>query len=187
VLQQCELHNASYSANFAYINGAQKVDVSRPRYLNSVPYVTSVLETDKTDYNERNYTLIENLSYQSVMEAFGELMIGSLGNTITRVTIDQQKASNMAIFTLNTTIMTTPLANTEELSSASRAINLNYHHGAFQDIWHKHTVTPSINSQASLSGSIKEMFLNITISLMSSDLLQYVLPSNLLPYCSPYC
>ncbi|KAF7596196.1 hypothetical protein BBP40_002726 [Aspergillus hancockii] len=81
-LFQCEPYNASYTANFTYTNGAQRIQITPPMYLNSVPYVTALLKSDRAEYDERNSTLVEMLAYQSVMEAFGELMIGSLGNKI---------------------------------------------------------------------------------------------------------
>lgn len=117
---ECTLYNASYVASFTYVNGNQNVKVESLEHLNDVwflastngqePFTTVNHSTTNSHLPSSGYntTLVENFSYQSVMGAFGSIMVGNIANLLDEENLDTTE--------LNTTVMMTPLSDTKELS-----------------------------------------------------------------------
>ncbi|KAB8221476.1 hypothetical protein BDV33DRAFT_170561 [Aspergillus novoparasiticus] len=83
----CMLHNASYQANLTFVNGEQTIHVADQTVLNPIVFIFGVDNHDNgkpTANNSfvRNAQVMESLSYQSVMDAFGGLLVGSIASDI---------------------------------------------------------------------------------------------------------
>lgn len=81
--------------------------------------------------NDCNTTIIENYSYQSVMEAFEPIMVGSIENLL-----DEQ---NLLTIELNTTVMITSLSDTKELSFLTQG-QTDYNLNIFRQVWDGNSV-----------------------------------------------
>ena len=185
---QCTLYNATYKTNFTYVNGEQRVDMAALQFLNTVRYIDQVQVSstgDQPSYNASLQTaqsyqfLYETLAYQAVMEAFGRLMVGAISEDFQKRDYDdtsgpfhQTITSNM--YTANTSVMSTQLANTKELAVIKNATDSVNSLNTFQYSWQEHSVSNSAAAgwQASLLDTVEEMFQNITISFMSSSSFQ---------------
>lgn len=193
VALQCGLHNASYSAEFSYRNGNQDVQVSRLELLNAVHSVQDILPRSIINYGsdgqpieddqgryQVNTTIIETLAYQSIMEAFGKLIIGQISTKGGQINsgglVENSKYP--------TTVMSTALANTNELAFLKN-YDLDGSAPSLQSLlngnsqYDGHTIndpsTLQLNTSttnAALLSALETMFQNITLSLLSSSLLQ---------------
>ncbi len=78
VLLNCSLRNASYSVDFDFRDRAQLVDVRKRELLNGVVALESF--TYELGSNKMVNTTLANklLSYVSVMDAFGKIMVGTI-------------------------------------------------------------------------------------------------------------
>lgn len=105
-------------------------------------------------------------------------MVGSLANYTGKTALWGYNTSYSLSETINTTVMATILSETQETLSIEQAAGVNSDLADFQSIWEKDTVTQSTGQGHPLATSIETLFQTITLSLMSSDILQYVtLPS----------
>jgi hypothetical protein len=136
-LMKCELHNTSYHAEFSYVDGAQRINVTegiRPDNSSIVPIeeVFGPLPNDSSA-NSSCLTLntngtrcffdqavVDTLSYQSIAAAFNKLILG---------TISQVPKYPMSTLEIDSNIGTSVLLNTEEL--------------AFISEWHRDNSTDS--------------------------------------------
>jgi hypothetical protein len=146
-LMKCELHNASYHAEFSYIDGAQQVDVTkgiRPENSSIVP-IDEVYGPLLDDWSDNNTCLtlntdgtrcffdpvvVQTLSYQSIAAAFNKLILG---------TISQIEKYPVSTLEIDSNIGTSVLLNTEEL--------------AFISEWHRDNATDS--TRPSLQGIVQ--------------------------------
>ncbi|KAI1365690.1 hypothetical protein F5Y08DRAFT_352625 [Xylaria arbuscula] len=174
---QCELYNSTYHSNFSFINGEQLVEVYIKETLNEVEPIIFVgtaeyvFTDDYGPYSAVNFTKVEALAYQAVFDAFGQGLVGSISSSF-----DQSGALKA-----NTSILASTLSETKELAFLSNWEDAPTA-GAFSDL-----VTWAANQSSfpgtsvvatagpynrSLSEAMEEIFLNLTIGLMSSSLLQ---------------
>ena len=114
-LLRCDLVNASYSADFSFLNGRQIVRVSAdPTTTPSI--VDGSLEIE--DMEMEHYVVksrfdpaaLRSFSFQAVMAAFNEPLLGSIVRMNENLNID------------NASIMRMVLADTEEMSFIRRGI-----------------------------------------------------------------
>ncbi|CAG7998258.1 unnamed protein product [Penicillium olsonii] len=119
----CSLHNASYQASFNYINGDQRISVKDRKVLNGISYIEGISNADlDTGLSYSNVSfmysprLIESLSYQSIMEAFSEVLSGMI-TAAEFVAQDQKGDQTVTIrgLQLNTTVVSTKLMDTKEM------------------------------------------------------------------------
>lgn len=203
---QCSLYNATYRVSFDYTRGVQNVTISTDQQtqevLNSIPGVLYKVQNQQTDYFEfpcqedvnhelpccyNNPRLLQTLSYQAIMDAFSQRMMGS-------VYLDTTKDQVSMAFRTDSGIMQTTLASSKDLaflSGAQSPLNLTYATTFQSEVQaNKSEITLSSNgSRVDFSGAytidekglanglnlkdaIEQVFQNFTVSLMSSAALQ---------------
>ncbi|CAG7980097.1 unnamed protein product [Penicillium nalgiovense] len=179
MILRCMLHNASYQANFTYVNGGQTIQVTDKAVLNGIAYLhgASNFEEPEVSTNNsivHNSQVMESLSYQSIMNAFGNLLIGSISTNMTHLVYPKSGIEVNAVNSINltTNVLSTTLMETEEMSifSSTAASDPN----PFMDHWKGRSVNSS-KDYPRLSDALEVLFENITFSLMSSKMFQYVL------------
>ncbi|ORY70897.1 uncharacterized protein BCR38DRAFT_469989 [Pseudomassariella vexata] len=174
VMVQCCIFNATYLSAFEYTDGAQNINVKthihdKTRALSVIDQVygpstfgapqngCSVLNLEGTNcfFDE---TVVQSLAYQSGMDAFNQRVIGSISENVETGTFDGTQKRFV-----NTRIMSSMLLYTRELS---------YLQDGNPDT--DNSLFPKLQSVlAGTNGSIaKGMFKNLTVSLMSSAVLQ---------------
>lgn len=187
---QCLLYNASYFANFTYSDGAQNVGISIADDYNDMLYlggVGSFLATTSPDGVyifgpdgqpvAYNVTPVETFAYQAVMDSFGMVLVGSIAN--------EDINSIGEIVTTNTTVMSTVLSQTKELSfleNYSNAVGYSLENPSINTTWNGLSVNVSSSGSLPVAKSLEVLFQNATISLMSNALLQ---PNYSSPYAPP--
>lgn len=182
---QCQLYNASYHVSFLYKNGDQIIDIT----VDENPYnsVTPILDLDMTyaegplasykngSVTEYNTTEVKTLSYQSVMDSFGQIVVGTIWNSVN--TLGSAVASNASV-------MSTVLGEAEELawlngyppkqpdlvSTLQQAIAAERP----GQMWNGLDIVDDFQSATPFKVALETLFQNITVGLMSSKLLQYV-------------
>ncbi|RHZ70637.1 hypothetical protein CDV55_105263 [Aspergillus turcosus] len=181
---QCSLQNSSYTVDFSYINGLQTVNISHTPFLNDVPYIDTVYGTHlsgwgspETDPNVYNTTIIANLAYQAIMDAFAKLMVGSISSVRNNYggnagTFAAPGAWSFALDVSGTSILSTPLSETAELGFLTQYVHDVPSDQQPSSYWNGLSVVEPSNSTLPLLDAIQQLFQNITISLMSSALLQ---------------
>jgi hypothetical protein len=188
---KCQLMNATYSSSFNWTNGIRNLDVTMTTSTEAVSYrkdvdCTEFLYTQDVytadDYtgdaprnisrplSDFNNTIVRNFAYQSVMQAFANILKGS---------ISFPYYPNGLV--VATSAMNTALAATREFSllqknTAGDATSLA---SLGPQVWPGVSVEMQINNTSDLRTSLEEMFQNITMSLISSPLLQSVIPGAL--------
>ena len=198
-LIQCRLVNVTYTTKFDFVDGRQNLNVETSRSDTS-PETIKVIKTVYRSLDERsclgdnddgqftrdgsqcepNDLVLERLSYQSIMSAFSSLIKG-------QVSRDSGYGSASGL-TLNTSVGTTSLARLEELKfltderytveTSLQEFLINSNQPALHGVGKLYeTAANTTNITASLTEALEELFQNITISLMSSSSLQYVVRS----------
>jgi hypothetical protein len=114
---QCVLYNVSYHASFSLINGQQTISITQEDTpYNSVTPISFISEgtTYETAIYDMNGTLIaydpalvQSLAYQAVMDSFGNVIVGTISNSMD---------SDGGLITNDTSVMSTILGDTEELA-----------------------------------------------------------------------
>jgi len=155
---QCQLTNVTYHASFIWSNGVRTVDVALSQPLNLVPatfYVNDWL-TSPAPWAEA--VLLEYLAYQSVMDAFGAVLVGVIGTTL------------MFASTERTSVMNTVIGNVPELrmlrSQANRQI------ANFMLVNNSPALDANITGALGLKETLELLFQNITLSLATSEFLR---------------
>ncbi|KAJ2987773.1 hypothetical protein NUW58_g4324 [Xylaria curta] len=169
---QCDLRNASYHAAFSYETGKQSIAV-QVEHMEVVPTMNMITLPNISDPASGPYivnaSLLQHLSYTAVADAFWQLIKGSVLNGL--------KDRELRI---DTKISSTVLLDTPELSFlSSRDWDSPLPSTLQGELWYTNTSTgQSLSSPRnvqlgeSLQNALEEMFQNITISLISSELLQ---------------
>lgn len=169
---QCELRNSSYVVSFKSINGLQEVDVLVSTTYNNVSATESF---DVTNYGFSNKslapgasdrdsrflviaTVMEYLAYQSVMDAFGTMFIGF------GYPIDSPDTTS--------SVMSTVIGRrATEMQFLWQDVQLMETDNIFPG-WNGTSIVEDTSNTTSLQDSLEELFKNITVNLMTSDMLQ---------------
>lgn len=178
---QCRLYNTSYDVSFSVVNGQQTIDVVRNEnmhnliyplgYLNTSGALGLGLEPNSSGYATTwNFTEVQSLAYQAVMDSFGKLPVGTIWNSMD---------SLGSLITTNTSVMSTVLAHIPELAflmkyGVSEGATLQGTASQTPDFWNGLDVVETTASNLTLRQATESLFQNITISLMTSSLLQSV-------------
>ena len=181
-LTQCELYNTSYHVSFSFINGEQTTNITLdPKPYNPVNTVFSVgtyNDGPLANYtpggvlipNSWHTTTVQTLSYQAVMDSFGQALVGTIYNNL-----------NAPLAANETSVMSTVLGDTTELAwlnNFSPAFNGRYntlqeaialHPGYY---WNGTDVVEDTTPTIPFRDALEDLFQNITINLMSAKLLQ---------------
>ncbi|KAJ6007493.1 hypothetical protein N7540_011469 [Penicillium herquei] len=179
---ECTLQNASYSGNFTFVSGAQQsANFRRNRFLNNVSYVYDIdnenLNTAEAQINAESK--LESLSYQAILDALGRILVGAIGLAQSRVPAGDMSAPTVdhGLNITGTTVMSTVIGSAAELVFMSNYIENN---GPIDPVGGLVTTARSTAGE-SLPGIIERVFENITLSMMSSDSLQFNYSSPLAP------
>ena len=197
---QCQLFNSTYEADFVYVDGGQSITVNAPVKSSDEPVITFDYVGQRTAdsvnglwtscfglHSTSDGTLeipepcgfdpaiLRVIAYQAVLEAFAGILRG---------TLTEDNANELI---KNSSILSTTLVETKELAFLNEQTTGYLGDGADQfgpydlqsaltnysniDVSAAPQVDP-LASKRSLSDALEEMFRNLTISLMSSDLLR---------------
>lgn len=170
------LHNASYQADLTYFNRNQTIHLTDRTVLNGISFVEGVanIEFDKASiYSNTTFIhrpqLMETLSYQSIMEAFDTLLVGSI-STEMMVVINRKTDHNSTFSNTenrNTIIVSTSLMTTAEMRHILSQ-SISDPRSPFVNYWSGRSVNVTGDSPLPFSKALEELFQNITFSLMSS-------------------
>ncbi|OQO04768.1 hypothetical protein B0A48_09692 [Cryoendolithus antarcticus] len=183
---QCTLYNATYNAAISWTNGVQIVEITYGQsYGTVVPksllYAGAMglgltASASAASPWSFNVTSVQTLAYQAVMDALGQVLVGTIGNSFDSAGALQAEGTN---------IMNTILSDTKELDFLRKYMNgesatagwssfqAYLSQGNTSDVWPGVSVPDSRTADTlELRSAIEQLFENITISLMSSALLQ---------------
>lgn len=183
-LISCALYNASYHTDFEFLDGAQTVSITVAESHNDVvalntiswdstssinpyqPYYQNgsaieVLNTSSGESNgQYNSSINRILAYQSVFDAFGKILVGSISLGISGT-----------LNVVNTSIMSTVLFDTVELSGY-RGVRDSVIELVPELVGAPLPLQARDPEHGHLQHALEELFQNITISLMTSDSFQ---------------
>ncbi|KAJ4327132.1 hypothetical protein N0V84_002394 [Fusarium piperis] len=183
---RCDIRNSTYEAHFNVTNGGQfvkfKVKDIEEKLLDVITGIWGSNPRSKnTGCTALNMdsgcgfdpSILRHLSYQALMDAFTEMLIGGL-------TLRRRQEDDSAVFHGNTSVQSTVLTATSELQIPSNLTFLSKDLAILQNVepekgkrvykglWNG----PGEQRTTPLKEALEELFQNITISLMSSPLLQ---------------
>jgi hypothetical protein len=146
-LVQCQMWNATYSANYSYNEGVQDVVSKITSYETPFEGISSAFTSNAyPDLDSpSNYMLL--WSYMAVLDAFQDYILGSIYRDA-----DELDPS----FTINGNVLVTSLVAAVELSYLKSDIE---------------GLKSNDRANITMATGIEEMFRNATLSLMSQDLL----------------
>lgn len=178
----CRLTNATYTASFNWTNGIRELHVAVAPPKNDVFFQDEVdcehffyaqdapsnisMETSPGALSMYNNTIVQAYAYMSVMDAFGQVLIGSIG---------YDTGNGLKI---KTTVMNTPIGSAQELdflradTANSTGSLLAFVSSPNTSYWPGVSVPAKTTSSLRLRTALEQLFQNITVSLMSSELLQ---------------
>lgn len=158
----CSLWNSSYTVDFAFTNGEQRLSVQDVQHLNPVTSMgslgtfTPICETSPDQCNGEPALVMnvnqDAINYQSVMDVFGKLLVGAIW-------IYASDSSDDVVNTVSTNVMSTNLVYTNELFTSFNSNSIGQGGAPLP----AQTLTPLLNAT-------EELFQNITLSLFSDGL-----------------
>ena len=187
-LLRCDVVNASYTASFNYTNGDANITVSQniptdTAVINTTSLVVStdtsgphscsslLLPSENVDFKTNctfEPSVARLLSYQGISSGFNQLLQGYI------MTTESPYGSS---FNVNTSMVQTILAGTEELAFMQTRLNMYTSRSASPGWAYQGLVrTSAPTTRGPLKTTLEELFLNYTISLLTEPLLQYVMP-----------
>ncbi|KAI0428324.1 hypothetical protein F5Y09DRAFT_343769 [Xylaria sp. FL1042] len=175
---QCDLHNSSYHAIFDYESGRQSIAV-RADLMEATPIINTKIDRDAIlqdpgmEFLGLNTSLLRSLSYTAIADAFHQIVKGSVVIMLGEVNA-------------NSKIVSTRLLSTPELGFVYRISPFD---STLQEvIWNSSDPRAQslfnprgVKLEMSLQNALEEMFRNITISFLSSELLQPNMTSEFAP------
>ena len=179
VILNCKLYNASYEANFTYVNGQQDVRIPHIQFSNEAIPVGMSQTMNIGNPSTKDLDQMERYSYVSIIDELGDFLSGEIHQKTTRQ-LDSFKANgneinwgaNETVIELdNTNAMLTPLARTKELNFLYAAMSSN---NQWNNSKNGMPASQPASTALSLSDALEKMFQNITVSMMSSNRFQYV-------------
>lgn len=158
---RCVLHNASYQTNFTYINGDQSIHVTDQNILNPMGYLAGVDSNLANSSWFHNSDVMEAFSYQSIMEAFGDLLIGSISEYIQTENVNGHAGAqnDTDSHTSNTSVISTALMETKELQVIQSFLRPKTE-DAYMNYWDAKSMNSVNYSSLPLSRALEEMFRN---------------------------
>lgn len=183
---QCVLLNATYQVSFGYSDGTQHIDVEVDSISNQTLPIqqilgpmsggsidecvnpTTITEEQKQDcYN--NADVIRRLSYQSVLDAFTSNILGSISfNGFQTLQRDSGVINTALVDTQELAFLRTKAASMDAKNQTLQQVVASSNNEELIGL----TNSNNLVSELSLAKAIESMFQNVTISQMSSSLLQ---------------
>ena len=183
---RCDLRNSTYEAHFNVTNGNQQVKLKVKEIEEKPLDVITGVWGSNPDSNNTSCTplnmnsectfdasILRHLSYRALMDAFTDMLIGSL-------TLRRRQEDDSLVFHGNTSVQSTVLTATPELQILSnlkllskdlpilQKVEPDGREWVYKGLWNG----PGERRNTTLKEALEELFQNITISLMSSPLLQ---------------
>lgn len=183
---RCDLRNSTYEAHFNVTNGNQQVNLKVKEIEEKTLDVITGVWGSNPDSNNTSCTplnmdsectfdpsILRHLSYQALMDAFTDMLIGSL-------TLRRRQEDDSLVFHGNTSVQSTVLTATPELQILSnltllskdlpilQKVEPDEREWVYKGLWNG----PGEQRTTPLKEALEELFQNVTISLMSSPLLQ---------------
>ncbi|KAI9694792.1 MAG: hypothetical protein M1822_000408 [Bathelium mastoideum] len=189
---QCQLYNSTYLTEFNYTNGIQSVSVNvtaqdKDTAVRLLPSVDATLpddlgpdnctalvseETQNPSQCEFNISLLSQLSYQAVLQAFASIITGNI--TLAGFTLGLMDATSIRSTSLMATkelyYLTDSALNMDTQQNQLNLQNIIMNSNSSEVSGAKRL--QQAPSSQSLSDVIEIMFQNFTVSLMSSPQLQ---------------
>ena len=183
---QCVFLNSTYRASFKFVEGVQHVDIQANATSDRIQPIQQVLgpmslNSDDQCLNPTNITddqknscynnaeVIRRLSYQAILDAFTANLLGS-------VSVDGYQQMQR-----NSSVLNTALVDTQELAFLkTKAAAMDINNQTLQQIMASSperdmmglSNSDNVVARLPLARAIEQMFQNVTISQMSSSLLQ---------------
>ncbi|KAI0112242.1 hypothetical protein GGR51DRAFT_60601 [Nemania sp. FL0031] len=189
-LLQCNLRNSSYRAAFKYLSGSQSIEIQTDDKEEVFIQDFTIRFGNSADWQHSIFyeSLFRSLSYTAIADAFYQIIKGSVG-----------KVPSVG-FVVETNMASTVLAEAPELSflSSLNSLRDSISRDGPQDEHAKTTLqaellrmnasraqsfysTSDMHQGKPLQHALEEMFQNITISMLSSELLQPNVSSEFAP------
>ncbi|KAK1238039.1 hypothetical protein MKX08_002618 [Trichoderma sp. CBMAI-0020] len=175
-ITRCIMYNTSYVANFTYIDNIQSIELTTKGSFNNITGQTYAFGNREKVNSSIVYDIpeVETFSYQAIMDAFGRMFVGTIA-------FDSRQHKQI----IDTQVALTPLLSTKELNflrplSEKDSLQEDVNHGS--TVSNGFSIEQMPNATVSMASMIEELFLNATISLMNSPLLQ---PNYTSPYAPP--
>lgn len=164
---QCQLWNTSYHVNFRFVQGVQSVSWKALEPLNLVPYPTGPSRTDQDE---------QDMAYTSFMWTLSDQLIGSVGFYSNIAAIPSSGASN-TFSQILTSLQETALLGSSDLQSFfdyNRVLYPSKKGTGTEKVSDQRAADIALARNRTLDVLIEELSANITVSMMSSDLLSWV-------------
>jgi hypothetical protein len=157
----CSLWSASYAAEFTFINGHQKINITDIDLLDPVTALTATgIYLTTCDSHPANCegtgpiklsTSQETINYQAIMDVVGRLLVGFVWEI-------RQPGQTDIVNTAGTSVMSTNLANTYELNPLLGIDSVD-----------QGGVQPPEQELMPLLVTVEQLFQNITLALFSDS------------------
>jgi hypothetical protein len=158
-LLQCSLVNTSYAITFTNQNGIQTANITKSDKLEGIAAIAGIkIDSSTKDISPHNWQ--RTIAYQSILDAFGRLLVGSIAQTT---------GNYLDVWTTAaTSVMSTSLSQTAELydiltNVRNMAIVIP---GVCDADYDSQLVDKSV---LPLHYAVEQLFRNITLSLLSYD------------------
>jgi hypothetical protein len=158
-LLQCSLLNTSYAVTFTNQNGIQTANITKSDQLEGVAAITSIaIDNPTKDISPHGWQ--RTIAYQSILDAFGRLLIGSIA---------QKTVGYLNVWTTAaTSVMSTSLSQTTELYDILTNVrNMAIVIPGVCDVDYDSNLVDK--SALPLAYAVEQLFRNITLSLLSYD------------------
>ncbi|TGJ80107.1 hypothetical protein E0Z10_g8652 [Xylaria hypoxylon] len=156
---QCDLHNSSYHTGFNYESGRQSI----------------AIQTDRMEI----VSTMKRLSYTAIADAFFQIIKGSVTDDGNLLNVDTNIRSTVLVDTPELSFLSSQHARSRFESISTVQMDLwEMNNSSGQSLSSSPYTT---NPHKSLQNVMEEMFQNITISLISSELLQPNITSEFAP------
>ena len=162
-LLQCSLVNTSYAITFTNQNGIQTANITKSDKLEGVAAITGIAINSSTkDISPHDWQ--RTIAYQSILDAFGRLLVGSIAQTTGSLT-----GSYLDVWTTAaTSVMSTSLSQTTELYDILTNVrNMAIVIPGVCDVDYDSQLVDK--SALPLHHAVEQLFHNITLSLLSYD------------------
>ena len=161
---QCQLWNTSYQVNFRFVKGIQSVAWNALEPLNLVPYPTGPSRTDQDE---------KDMAYTSFMWTLSDQLIGSIG-FYSNIAANPSSGASNTFSQILTSLQETALLGSSDLQSFfdyNRVLYPSKKGTGTEKVSDQRAADIALARNRTLDVLIEELSANITVSMMSSDLL----------------
>ena len=161
---ECQLWNTSYQVDFRFVQGIQSITWKALKPLNLVPYPTGPSRTDQDEMD---------MAYTSFMWTLSDQLIGSIG-FYSNITANPSSGGSNTFSQILTPLQETALLGSSDLQSFfdyNRVLYPSKKGTGTEKVSDQRAADIALARNRTLDVLIEELSANITVSMMSSDLL----------------